>query len=516
MEGAVANLADVSPLAAFKPLVSLDFPTENDAIRGFRQAEADRRENAAADRLQTTFDQDQRASAITARRLAAGLSGAGSGGPGMAGQPTPTTSASIATAPPSTAVTSQELDAPAGGAGLSPDAVGKGPAPTSNLARVRADAAPAGLGMSSSRVDTTGLYRQLSGDLANAGLGTKALDALGKSSAAYDAETEREKAVYTAYAKGDIATGDALAARGGVRVPDSVRMDARLAKAALFVEHAYKDDKAAGTKFYAQIHDALTNDPSADYNTVAIQALRDNMPKAKKPVGAAAFGTYDENTGQPIWVAPKNERPATYGQPIPIEQTNPDGTKSTRLYQFSSRGGAPQLVDVGEGASLAPKAGAAGRSSVFQQKQSAWLQLHPEDQQGALEFASGRRQMGLPDQQKAATQIATSELTKGQLAPPSPGAIQKRAEEIMRGWTGQGGTAAPAAAAGAASAGGAAPAGSVNLKPSSPGEVVAPLPDVAPQSAIPPDADRVKADFKAGRITRDEAMSKLKQLGAVD
>lgn len=50
------------------------------------------------------------------------------------------------------------------------------------------------------------------------------------------------------------------------------------------------------------------------------------------------------------------------------------------------------------------------RISVFQQKQAAWLATHPGDQQGALDYASGRRQISPVDVQRMAYQQARAEI----------------------------------------------------------------------------------------------------------
>lgn len=57
--------------------------------------------------------------------------------------------------------------------------------------------------------------------------------------------------------------------------------------------------------------------------------------------------------------------------------------------------------------------GGGGKTSVFQQKQSAWLIVHPGDAQGALDYASGHRLMTGQDMLKAANLMAVKEVGTG-------------------------------------------------------------------------------------------------------
>lgn len=52
--------------------------------------------------------------------------------------------------------------------------------------------------------------------------------------------------------------------------------------------------------------------------------------------------------------------------------------------------------------------GGRGRASVFEQKRLAWLARHPDDEDGALDYASGRKTLGDTDLRLAAERLANS------------------------------------------------------------------------------------------------------------
>ncbi|MCC7144236.1 MAG: hypothetical protein IT349_19245 [Candidatus Eisenbacteria bacterium] len=55
-----------------------------------------------------------------------------------------------------------------------------------------------------------------------------------------------------------------------------------------------------------------------------------------------------------------------------------------------------------------------GRSSVYEQKKADWLLLYPNDQQGALDYASGQRRLTAADARKLAAQEAKAQNLQGE------------------------------------------------------------------------------------------------------
>jgi hypothetical protein len=137
------------------------------------------------------------------------------------------------------------------------------------------------------------------------------------------------------------------------------------------------------------------------------------------------------------------------------QETDANGQPVVRSYTFNKTTGEFEPVE-GSGAftrAAGAGGGAAGRQSVFQQKQAAFLAVYPGDNQGALDYASGRRQLSDPEIAKSAFSLATREIANNQMLKfkgqaEQTAAIQKRAAEIAQTLrTGFGGAAAPAAGA---------------------------------------------------------------------
>lgn len=79
--------------------------------------------------------------------------------------------------------------------------------------------------------------------------------------------------------------------------------------------------------------------------------------------------------------------------------------------------------------------GAGGGNSVFDRKRAAWLELHPGDNQGALDFASGRAEMTPAQRAQTARRMAQQEYQAqvyyGQQRIPDPDTwIRQRSQEI--------------------------------------------------------------------------------------
>lgn len=130
-----------------------------------------------------------------------------------------------------------------------------------------------------------------------------------------------------------------------------------------------------------------------------------------------------------------------------VDKTDPSNPKTTALtprgkwvlvgtdpeskmgiYQDSGTG----EEKMGTMALAAKPGGAGGRSSVFGQKQQAWLDAHPGDTQGALDFAGGHKTMSAPQARTAAAAQAARDLqaiTLGGGTVPDPEAFLKKAED---------------------------------------------------------------------------------------
>lgn len=154
--------------------------------------------------------------------------------------------------------------------------------------------------------------------------------------------------------------------------------------------------------------------------------LYPNRPRDQEVYMQAAIATLRQRVteGQPA-----NDPTAPYsvpGAPQPQEQasgvhnyeiinrqeTDAQGKPVVRSYRHDRRTGEVTPVE-GEGAFQKPTGaggGAGGRQSVYQQKVSDWLAVHPGDQQGAMEFAAGRRQLSGAEMVRSARAQAISEI----------------------------------------------------------------------------------------------------------
>lgn len=152
-------------------------------------------------------------------------------------------------------------------------------------------------------------------------------------------------------------------------------------------------------------------------------------------------------------------------------ETGPDGKPVVKNYNHSQNSGEVSEIKGVNGALTrpgAPGAAGGGRTSVFQQKQAAWLEAHPGDTQGALEFANNRKTMQAGDIIKVSLQMAAKEIANNQTLrfknqAEQSAAVNKRAMEIQQqlqaGYTPP---SAPAAAPPSAPAAGKFPPAPVN------------------------------------------------------
>ena len=116
-----------------------------------------------------------------------------------------------------------------------------------------------------------------------------------------------------------------------------------------------------------------------------------------------------------------------------------------------------------------------GKQSVFQQKQAAWLGVHPGDNQGALEYASGRRTISDVEVQKWAIQAANKDRQGFRNQNWTPDQFNARVQQYVQQFKGGGGggAGAPAPAAGTE---GPATAGPASVAPVPQAAAAAPAP----------------------------------------
>jgi hypothetical protein len=138
--------------------------------------------------------------------------------------------------------------------------------------------------------------------------------------------------------------------------------------------------------------------------------------------------------------APQEDTSRSSYEIVHRQETDETGQPVVRSYRFDKFSGMLEPLQ-GTGAfSKATGAGSgtgSGRTSVFQQKQTAWLAVHPGDNEGALAYASGRRQMSEAEMAKSALSMANAEIKNNQMLryknqAEQAAAIQKRAAEIAQ------------------------------------------------------------------------------------
>lgn len=162
--------------------------------------------------------------------------------------------------------------------------------------------------------------------------------------------------------------------------------------------------------------------------------------------GQTIMGTLNERTGEvvPTGYGAPEKTAAGGGAAFQPVQTLDDQGRPT-VGAFDRRTGQTTAGSVQAVPKTAP--GAGGKRSVFEEKRAAWLEVHPGDAQGALDYARGTRQMGEVEIRKAASQMAKNEFAGQPIVDPA--LMRARTEEIMASLrTAAGGQPAPAPAQG--------------------------------------------------------------------
>jgi hypothetical protein len=209
--------------------------------------------------------------------------------------------------------------------------------------------------------------------------------------AEYARKTKMEAAVMELAGNGQIAAAKHLAQQNGIEIPDQVLQDGILSKGFALGAKLYDYDPRQAGAFAMEFK--RTN---GDYNA----ALQKAGEPVRKPQYAPSFTqvpgadgqiyTMDQHTGtlKPTGVQGQGAANAY----VPYNYTDDKGQQ--RAGRFNTRTGVIEPID---GVSSMTKAGGAGgaggRPLLFEVRQREWLKLHPGDQQGALEFASGKKGM---------------------------------------------------------------------------------------------------------------------------
>lgn len=192
-------------------------------------------------------------------------------------------------------------------------------------------------------------------------------------------EAEGHKMWVAALKEGDVKMAQQIGKQYGLNIPDQIYNDRGMAidmrvAANMTKTMGITDDRAAS--FVSKYMEARHN--GADQGVAARAAAA----AAESIGGKAAHWYVDENRNVVALDAHNN----------PVAGKGGPKARETRYEMYPPNAG-----------------GAGGKQSVFQQKQAAWLALHPSDAAGALEFASGRRQATTFEIQKSATAAAARE-----------------------------------------------------------------------------------------------------------
>jgi len=212
---------------------------------------------------------------------------------------------------------------------------------------------------------------------------------------------------------GDIAGAEAYAARTGEAIPPEVLQNAEVRDAVIkawdHAKAAYPNRPQNQAQFMQgflkdmaerKAQGQPANDPTALYS----------VPEAPQPQDQSASGT-------------------NRFEMLPGSQDGITGVwKHDRV--TGNRNFEPN-------ASVSSRAGGAGGNSVYQQKRRDWLAVHPNDEQGALDFAAGRRQLSGAELVRSARAQAIQEINGNALLHYKSenernAAINRRADENLQ------------------------------------------------------------------------------------
>lgn len=192
---------------------------------------------------------------------------------------------------------------------------------------------------------------------------------------------------------GNIDAARQLAEMGGQKLPpgmfENAQMRSTLALVAARAKEMYPNRPADQEKFIkaflqniqqAKEQGAPTDQPQQVYDVPG-------APQPQESTGAHNFDIYNRS------------------------ETGPDGKPVVKSYSFDKRTGTSTPIEGEGGLTRGTAAGGigSGKTSVFQQKQGAYLAVHPGDAQGALDYASGKKNLTEPEIAKASIALARQE-----------------------------------------------------------------------------------------------------------
>ena len=147
--------------------------------------------------------------------------------------------------------------------------------------------------------------------------------------------------------------------------------------------------------------------------------------RAYEPYGSGTYGPYSQETGAlsrpEVFESAAAENRAQAGAAGALAGER--GARRRQIETETSNLQASGLKEPGRGTSVR-----GGRASVYEQKKADWLALYPNDQPGALAYASGQKQFRASDARRLAAQEARA---KGLTGPDFDGYVQTATEEIM-------------------------------------------------------------------------------------
>jgi len=225
--------------------------------------------------------------------------------------------------------------------------------------------------------------------------------------------------------RGDIQGAIYAAAARGQTIPTEVLNDAT-------TRQYYVEAGKYAEKMYP-------NRPQAQHDSILM--FLEGVKRAK----AAALAT-----GQPESAFDPASLFSVPGAPTPAEtsgahnfdvinrsETDENGKPVVRSYKIDKRTGEMTPVEGEGGFSRATGAGAGGSKSVYTQKRMDWLSVHPGDEQGALDYAAGRRQLSGAELVRSARAQAIQEINgnmqlKFKADVERNAAINRRADENLQ------------------------------------------------------------------------------------
>jgi hypothetical protein len=224
-----------------------------------------------------------------------------------------------------------------------------------------------------------------------------------------------------------------LANRIGMQIPQQLASNNAFWQGTAIAKQLYPDNPAAAQKFVTAFSQGGGGDVQA--------ATQAGVQAAGAPVKRRRYGTVQGDDGIVFYDVedPSHQiaGPAqTRGQFVTDDSGNMQFLRQGRLKAEPVTNAAGQPLS-------GQRFGQRGaQSSVFQQKRSAWLAAHPGDEQGALAYASGTKQVDPATELRIASGIAKIELGNAPdptLSTPAQRdayqtALQNRAKEIVQSW----------------------------------------------------------------------------------